>query len=384
MNKILKFGLLVFLILSLCACTKPKSTSDVYKIAVIAPLSGPYSLLGKSIANGAELAVKETNDNGGVNGKEVVLLKEDDGGLVGEGAFFAYRLTRTDMILGVIGHLNSDISIPASEFYTKAKIPQISPGSTSPYFTERKATRGYVFRTIGRDDTQGTIAAKYVIDNGFKRVAILYNDRSYGRTLAGEFAKSIKTLPVEGERPQIIFYSMIQVGKTDYGALLSQLASTSPDIVFLAGEHDDAGHLIKDFPKYGLEGTQFIGGDGIDHPDFIRIGGMNTEGAIAISVPPIKDKGFIERYKKEYSEEPTGYSANAYNATKILIDAIAKVKEKDTEQIAKQVSMTKNFSGVTGPISFDEKGDLTTPGFVLSKVVNGKFMVITNDSKQPN
>ncbi|MBI1858032.1 MAG: branched-chain amino acid ABC transporter substrate-binding protein [Candidatus Melainabacteria bacterium] len=361
---------------STSGCLQPKYPKDIYKIAVISPLSGPYSILGKSIVNGAELAVKEANETNGVNGKEIVLIKEDDGGLVGEGAFFAYRLTRTDMVLGVIGHLNSDISIPASEFYTRANIPQISPGTTSPYFTEREAAKGYVFRTIGRDDTQGKIAASYVINNNFKRVAILYNDRAYGRTLAGEFAKAIKVLPASGERPQIVFYSMIQVGQTDYGALLSQVASNNPDVVFLAGEHDDAGHLIKDFPKYGLEKTQFIGGDGIDHPDFIKIGGINTEGALAISVPQIINEDFIKKYKEEFGEPPTGYSANSYDATNILIEAIRKVGEKDSKKIAQEVAQTKDFPGVTGSITFDEKGDIVSPGFVLSKVIEGKFQVL--------
>lgn len=379
---------LVSILLVLCfllsGCTKPK-VDDVYKIAVIAPLSGPYALLGKSIVNGADLAVKEANDNDGVDGKEIVLIKEDDGGLVGEGAFFAYRLTRTDMILGVIGHLNSDISIPASEFYARAMIAQISPGTTSPYFTERKATKGYVFRTIGRDDTQGKIAATYVLKNGFKRIAILYNDRSYGRTLAGEFAKFLKVLPAMNEaKPEIVYYSMINVGKTDYGDLISQLASYKPDIVFLAGEHDDAGHLIKDFPKYGLEKTQFIGGDGIDHPEFIKIGGINTEGALAISIQPIRDTSFYEKYVSTYMEKSTGYSASAYDATNILISAIKKVKEKDSEKIAKVVALTMDFPGVTGLISFDKKGDLITPGFVLSKVINGKFVILENKKQSNN
>ena len=182
----------MFCLIIVQGCANSQKQEDFYKIAVVAPQTGPYSLLGSSIINGAELAVEEANEAGGVNGKKIVLVKEDDGGLVGEGAFFAYRLTRTEMILGVIGHLNSDISIPASEFYTRAMVPQISPGSTSPYFTERKSVQGYVFRTIGRDDAQGKLLASYVLKKGLKRVAILYNDREYGKSLAGEFAKALK------------------------------------------------------------------------------------------------------------------------------------------------------------------------------------------------
>ena len=362
----------------LSGCFRPPETENAYKIAVVAPQSGPYALLGQSIINGVELAVEQTNKNGGIGGEKIVLVKEDDGGLVGEGAFFAYRLTRTEMILGVVGHLNSDISIPASEFYTRAMVPQISPGSTSPYFTEREGTRGYVFRTIGRDDTQGKILANYVVSKGFGRVAILYNDRAYGKLLAGEFAKSLKN-SASKIKPQIVFYSMIEVGKKDYGSLISQLSSYKPDVVFLAGEHDDAGNLVKDFPKYGLGMTQFIGGDGIDNEEFIQIGGKNTEGAVVISPAPIVDKKFILEYKDHFKKDPIGYSANSYDAANILIDAIKKLKTKDSEKIAKEVASTMNFDGVSGLISFNENGDLTSPGFVLSKVQGGKFKVIANE-----
>ncbi len=383
-NKTLKyfirFSSVLLLMISLSGCMKQTiSKDDTYKIAVVAPQSGPYSLLGRSIINGAELAVNEANEKGGINRRKIVLIKEDDGGLVGDGAFFAYRLTRTAMILGVIGHLNSDISIPASEFYRSAGIPQISPGSTSPFFTEREAVRGFVFRTIGRDDTQGKLLANYVVKHGLKKVAILYNDRAYGELLAGEFAKHLKLASAnQAVKPEIVFYNMIEVGKKDYGALLSQLSSLSTDVVFLAGEHDEAGYLVRDFKKYGLTNTKFIGGDGIDNNEFIKIAGTNSEGSVVISPSPIKDESFITKYKKSFNEEPTGYAANSYDATNILISAISKIKTLEPEKIAKEISRTKDFNGVTGTITFDENGDLTAPGFVLSKVENGRFAIVDN------
>jgi branched-chain amino acid transport system substrate-binding protein len=174
---------------------------------------------------------------------------------------------------------------------------------------------------------------------------------------------------------------MIEVGKKDYGSFVSQLSSYMPQVIFLAGEHDDAGNLVKDFPKYGLAMTQFIGGDGIDDEEFIKLGGKSSEGAVVISPAPIVDEDFILEYKNHFKKEPSGYAANSYDAANILINAIIKVKIKDSEKIAKEVSTTMSFHGVSGLISFNENGDLTSPGFVLSKVVNGKFMVIQNDKK---
>ena len=216
-----------------------------------------------------------------------------------------------------------------------------------------------------------------MIKNGFKKVAILYNDRAYGELLAGEFAKSLKLNSASlAVKPEVVFYNMIEVGKKDYGALLSQLSALKPDVVFLAGEHNEAGYLVRDFKKYGLTNTKFIGGDGIDNNEFIKIAGKNSEGAVVISASPIKDNGFISRYKQSYNEEPSGYAANSYDATNILISAIKKVKSQDSEKIAKEISGTKDFKGVTGLITFDGNGDLDSSGFVLRKVENGKFKIV--------
>ena len=374
MNSTKKVILALLILLSIAGCFKQADLKDTYEIAVIAPLSATDPALGASIIHGAELAVKETNDQGGINGKKITLIKEDDGGLISEGSFFAYRLTRTHMLLGVIGHLDSDISIPASEFYSHAKIPQISPGSTNPYFTERESVRGYVFRTIGRDDMQAKLLADYVIKQGYKRVAITYSDRKYGRYLSGEITKLLKDKPESGV--SIVFYSKIERGKTDYGATLSELYFTKPDVLIHAGEYNDAGYIIKDFPKYGLTNTKFIGSDGVSHREFIEIADKQAEGAIVASAPPIQDKAFIVRYKKHFNHEPSGYSANTYDATNILINAIKETKDQDPEQIAMVIANTKNFKGATGIISFNQKGDLTSHGFVLTKVINGKFEVI--------
>ena len=223
----------------LTGCTTNRS-SDFYKIAVIAPQIGPYEALGQSIINGAELAVDIKNQNGGINGKKIKLIKVDDGGLAGEGTWRAKSLVDL-MVLGVIGHLNSDISIPASEIYSKAMITEISPGSTSPLFTERSAVRGYVFRTIGRDDKQGEIAAKHAINKGYKKIAVLYNNRGYGLSLASEFIKQITT----SKKSDIIFYESYKVDTQDYSDKINSIQSKSPDLIYFVGEYGDAARFLK-------------------------------------------------------------------------------------------------------------------------------------------
>ena len=358
-------------------CSKLKqSSADLnnnehsYKIAVAAPQFGPYKALGLSIVNGAELAVEQKNKSGGIGGKKIELIKIDDGGLAGEGTWRAKGLVE-EMVLGVIGHLNSDISIPASEIYSKAMIPEISPGSTNPFFTERKPVRGYVFRTIGRDDQQGEVSAHFALSQNFEKMAVLYNNRSYGESLASEFVQVINM----AENTDIVFYETYMVGQHDFSKEVSAMKEKSPDLVFFVGEYGDAAKFLNQFRSSGLS-SAFLGSEGVYDQDFITNAKVHSDKALVISLPEVEDKNFILNYKKKFSKELGSYSANSFDATNILISAIEKVKEEDPEKIAKAVRETKDFSGLTGSISFNDKGDLLHPKFSIYVVKNGMFQAL--------
>lgn len=351
--------------------TESQTSDDVYKIAVAAPQFGPYEALGLSIVHGAELAVEMKNESGGIDGKKIELVKVDDGGLSGEGTWKARDLVN-QMVLGVIGHLNSDISIPASEIYSKAKIPQITPGSTSPFFTERDAVRGYVFRTVGRDDKQGEISAHFALDKGFKKIAVLYNDRGYGLSLSSEFVKKINT---SAKDANVVFYEKYKVGTKDFSKEINSLKNTPSDLVFFAGEYADAGRFLKQLRKAGIN-SAFLGGEAVFDPEFISSASGAAEGAFILSLPEISDKSFSENYKKRFKRDVGAYSSNSFDAANILISAIEKVKAKDPNQIAEEVRKTKDFPGLSGKISFDSKGDLTDQRFSVYEVKNGMFVGI--------
>jgi len=359
----------LLLVALMFSCTKPPE-SDVYKIAVAAPQIGPYKALGLSIINGAELAVERKNANGGINGKKVELVKVDDGGLAGEGTWRARSLVEQG-VLGVIGHLNSDISIPASEIYSKAKIPQISPGSTSPFFTDRKKVNGFVFRTIGRDDEQGELAAKFALEKGFKKLAVIYNNRGYGSSLASEFLRQIDNAKTTS---QIVFYKSYKVGECDFCKETSELKTKLPDFIFFAGEYGDAAKFVNKLRESGLK-TTFLGSEGVFDEEFIEGAKNNAEDALVISLPEITDQTFLESYKSKFGKDLGSYSANSFDATNILMKAIENVGSKDTEKIAKAISETKDYEGLTGKLSFNEKGDLTEPNFIVYKIAKGKFEV---------
>lgn len=343
---------------------------DIYKIAVAAPQFGPYQELGLSIVRGAELAVELKNKSGGINGKQVKLINVDDGGLAGDATWRAKSLVQ-EKVLGVIGHLNSDISIPASEIYSKAMIAEISPGSTSPLFTEREEVKGYVFRTIGRDDIQGEIAAKFALEKNFKKIAVLYNDRSYGQSLSSEFKKHIEN---KTNSPEVVFFMSYKVDTHDFANEVAALKQTSPEFIFFAGEYGDAARLLKQLRDAGLKSV-FLGSEGVFDEKFIETGKSSTEGALVISLPEVKDKDFIQKYKEKFGKEIGSYSANSFDATNVLLSAIEKVKSKDSEKIAKELRIIMDFSGLTGKISFDEKGDLTNPKFSIYEVKGKSFAV---------
>ena len=375
MNRIL-FACFVLVFVSGCSYVAGSPGEDIYKIAVVAPQFGPYQALGLSIINGAELAVDLRNQKGGIDGKKIKLIKVDDGGLAGEGTWRAKSLV-SEMVLGVIGHLNSDISIPASEIYSKAMIAEISPGSTSPFFTERDPVRGYVFRTIGRDDKQGEIAARFVQKMGYKKIAVLYNNRSYGFSLASEFVNKINELSKDAN---IVFYEMYKVKQTDFNKEARTIHELSlqkkpPDVVFFVGEYGDGAKFLSELRNLGLN-TAFLGSEGVFDKEFIHASGSKSEGALVLSLPQTDNKDFIESYKNKFNKELGAYSANSFDATNILISAIEKAKEKNPDAIAKVVSKTKDYNGLTGKISFDEKGDLINPNFAIYRVKNGIFVAI--------
>ncbi|MBI2996264.1 MAG: branched-chain amino acid ABC transporter substrate-binding protein [Candidatus Melainabacteria bacterium] len=362
----------------LVGCSKSPTVSqslskndDTYKIAVAAPQFGPYKALGLSIVHGAELAVDLINQSDGIGGKKIELVNVDDGGLAGEATLRARSLV-DQMVLGVIGHLNSDISIPASEVYSKAMIPEISPASTSPLFTERKPVRGYVFRTIGRDDKQGKVSASFVLEKGYKKIAVLYNNRSYGQSLASEFVKEINSNPKDAE---IVFYETYKVDTKNYAKEINSIKSKSPNLVFFVGEYGDAAKFLKQMKNLGLS-VAFLGSEGVFDQEFIEAAKNASEGALVISLKPVIDKDFLESYKKKFNKELGAYSANSFDATNILVSAIKKVKEKNPEKIASVIKETKDYPGLSGKISFDANGDLLNPAFSIYQVKNGMFMAI--------
>ncbi len=347
-----------------------KKEADVIKIGVAGPMTGDQSKMGQDFKNGVELAVDQVNAKGGILGKKVVLLVEDDQHDPKQAVAIANKLVN-EGVVGVIGHFNSSCSIPASKIYMDGGIPMITPATTNPQFTEQ----GYwnVFRVCGRDDQQGKAAAQFVTDVLKKtRIAVLHDKTTYGQGLADEFKKNL------GPSAQVVYYGGIIQGDKDFKSVLTTIKSNNPEIIYFGGIYPEGGLLVKQAKEIGLD-APFVSGDGVIDPKFIEIAGDSAEGTYVTFSPDPSTipsaAGFLEEYHKRYG--PHGpYSIYAYDAANILLKAIAETGNTDGKLIAEKIH-SGSFEGALGKVEFDAKGDNKIAHYVIWQVKGGKFVQVT-------
>lgn len=324
-------------------------------IAIAVPLTGPYRDLGNSIVEGATIAVEEFNKS---SREKIGTMIIDDGGLASEG------LARADIIiaqkaLGVIGHLNSEISIEAAKKYAKANIAAISPASTHPKLTQIKDLQGYVYRTIGTDKQLGKVSADFVIkDPSIKKVAVLYNDRPYGVSVASEFVNKLS----QDATKELVLYQTIPVRTSQHMETARKVVNAGADLVFFIGEYNDAGFLLKSLKQLN-PAIKFLGSEGIYHERFIAIAGNDAEGALIVGSGAISSE-VENKYRERFGKPSSGYVGTSYKATSLLLDAIQKNNFKNSGNVAKSLA---------GNQIFNANGDLVAPEFVIYKVERGQF-----------
>jgi branched-chain amino acid transport system substrate-binding protein len=362
-----KLLMMVFLGVLASACTKQGgSGADVIKIGVAGPLTGENAAFGQDQLNGVKLAVEEWNAKGGVLGKKLAIVEGDDQRDPKQAVTAANKLVN-DGVFAVVGHFNSNCSIPASAVYNKAGIPQISHGSTNPKYTEQGFENA--FRVCGRDDQQGKVAADYVADvMKFKKVAVLHDKTTYGQGLADEFKKAL------GSKVQVVAYEGITTGEKDYSPVVTKLKSAAPELVFFGGVYSEGGLLAKQFRAVGVT-IPFMGGDGIMSDEFLKIAGPASEGAFATFGPDTKGSpaamGFNDNYKKKYGE-PGVYSVYAYDAANILLQSLQKSGISDKKKLIENIKSI-DYNGALGHVQFDAKGDVKVSPYVVWKVENGAY-----------
>ena len=340
-------------------------------IATAGPMTGQYAVFGEQMKRGAEMAVKDINAKGGINGEKLVLKIGDDACDPKQAVAVANQLVNDEVVF-VAGHFCSSSSIPASAVYNEEGVLQISPASTNPKLTEQGFEN--VFRTCGRDDVQGVYAANYVVDNkAADKVAIIHDKSAYGQGLADEFKKQLNTRGV-----QEVLYEAVTQGDKDFSALVTKMKGAGVQLIYHGGYHTEGGLIVRQAREQGFNAT-LMSGDALVDKQYWDITGATGEGTLMTFAPDPRKlptaAEVVKRFEaKGYS--PEGYTLYTYAAIQAYADAATKAGGTDAEKVADALR-EGNFSTVLGPIDFNEKGDVNDPKYVMFRWNNGQYTEIS-------
>ncbi len=347
----------------------------VVKIGHVAPTSGGIAHLGKDNENGARMAIDELNAKGvTIGGKKAKfeLLAEDDAADPKQGTAAAQKLA-DQKVNGVVGHLNSGTSIPASKIYSEAGIPQISPSATNPKFTRQ----GYktTFRVVADDVHLGGTLGRYAVKElKGKTIGVIDDRTAYGQGVADEFEKAVKAAG-----GKIAGREFTTDKATDFMSILTTMKGKKPDVVFFGGMDAVAGPMLKQMKSLGIN-AKFMGGDGICSSELPKLAGDGMADnqvvcAEAGGVEGTQKKGmddFREKYKKRFNADVQVYAPYVYDAVNLMVAAMVKAGSAEPAKYLPVLAKTDGYKGVTGNISFDNKGDVKNGALTLYTYKGGK------------
>jgi branched-chain amino acid transport system substrate-binding protein len=362
---------------ALTGCGQSKTAAsgeDVIRIGSVAPLTGAQSHIGKDNDSGARLAVDEINAQGlklGGKAVKLELLSEDDAADPKTATTVAQKLVDEGAV-AVVGHLNSGTTIPASKIYHDNGIPQVSPSATATAYT----AQGYntAFRVMANDAQQGKVLGEYAVGKlGAKKVAIIDDRTAYGQGLADEVEKAVKAAG-----GTVVAREYTSDKSTDFTAILTSIKSKSPDLIFYGGMDPQAGPMAQQMKRLELH-AQFLGGDGVQNLNFLKLAGTDGEGVIASSPGlPLEVMPGGEAFKKKF-EAKYGpiqlYAPYAYDAVNVLVAAMKRADSADPAKVLAELPKT-DWPGVAGPVKFDAKGDITGGSVTLYQVKNGAWTLL--------
>ncbi len=351
--------------------TQQNGNQPVVMIGQASPLTGPQAHLGKDNENGARLAMDEINAAGLVlGGKKVVLeLRSEDDAADPKTATTVAQKLSDEKVAGVIGHLNSGATIPASKIYYDNGIPQISPSATAVAYTASGFKTAY--RVMTNDAQQGSVLGDYAVTKlGAKKIAIIDDRTAYGQGLADEVEKAVKAAGGE-----VVAREYTSDRATDFMAILTSIKGKAPDLIFFGGMDPQGAPMIRQIKQLGIQ-AKFLGGDGVETPKFLELAGADAEGVIASNpglpleaMPGGSD--FKARFEARFGKIQN-YAPYAYDAMHVLIEAMKRADSSDPVKYQTELPKT-DYQGVTGRIRFDAKGDITGGAVTLYQVKDGKW-----------
>ncbi|TAL04086.1 MAG: ABC transporter substrate-binding protein [Verrucomicrobia bacterium] len=372
------FTALAAVALALAGC-KPSSESktgaaDTIKVGEFASLTGKEAAFGQSSHKGTLLAVEEINAAGGVLGKKIEFIYEDNRSTPGESATVVKKLITRDHVVAVLGEVASGRSLEAAPICQANKIPQISPSSTNPKVTE---TGDYIFRVCFIDPFQGTVMAKFAKSRlNAKNVAVLSDVAApYSLGLAQYFKE---TFLADGGT--VVSEQKFSSGDKDFKAQLTAIKAANPDAIFVPCYYTEAGLIVRQARQLGIT-VPLFGGDGWEAPELIQIGGEALEGCYYSTHYSPEDKSpavqeFVSKFKaKNNGEIPDAMAALGYDSAMVLADAIKRAGTTDSVKLRDAIAATKDYAGVTGKTSLDANRNATKPAVILA-IKDGKFKYV--------
>ena len=342
-------------------------------------LSGRTSSFGQSTKNGVEMAADEINKAGGINGRTIQIITEDDQGEPNKAATVVTKLINQDKVQAILGEVASSNSLAAAPKAQEAKVPMISPSSTNPAVTQ---VCDYIFRVCFIDPFQGEVMAKFSANNlKAKRAAILYDFNSdYSRGLYQFFKRSFTSLG-----GQVVVEQSYTQGDRDFSGQLTAIRSANPDVIYVPGYYGEVGVISNQTKQLGIK-APLLGGDGWDAPQLWQLGGASLNGNYisnhySVDDPSPAIQKFVADYKARFNILPDALAALGYDSMKVLADAIKRAGSTESAKLRDAIAQTRNFPGVTGTITIDQDRNAVKPAVVL-KLQDSKFVYETTISPE--
>ncbi len=369
--KMRRTGMLALALAAAAAACAPGRSSKEIVIGEYGSLTGNTATFGQSTKNGSQMAFDEINKAGGLLGKPVKLIVEDDQSKPEEAATAVTKLINQNAVQAVLGEVASSRSLAAAPICQGARVPMVTPSSTNPKVTQ---VGDYIFRVCFTDVQQGEADAKFAAKSlKMKKAALLYdvrNDYSVGLRLV--FAQKFKEFGGE-----IVAEQSYSEGDSDFRAQLTQLKSANPEVIYVPGYYTEVGTIARQSRDLGIS-APLLGGDGWDSPRLWEIGGKALNGSYfsnhySVDDPSPAVQKFVTDYKARFGATPDALAALGYDAARILADAMTRANSSDGARVRTALAETKGYAGVTGSITIDKDRNAVKP-VVMLKVQDGKFV----------
>jgi branched-chain amino acid transport system substrate-binding protein len=358
MKKVFLLLTAMLVILSvLVGCSKSADNTDTIKLGVNYELSGGVATYGRSSVEGIELAVEEINAAGGINGKEIELIKYDNKSDQAEATTLTTRLMTQDKVLAVMGPATSGAFKATIPVAMQNKIPAASGSATADDVTvDDSGVKDYAFRICFSDSYQGTGMANYALNNLNKNRAVVIMDSSsdYGKGLAENFVKTF-----ENGGGVIVAQEAYVAGDTDFNSIITKIKGEDFDVIFIPGYYEEAGLIIKQAREQGID-VPILGADGFDSPELVSLAGTDALNDVFFSNhyssldqdPVVQD--FIKAFEEKYEKQPDAFNALGYDLARFIAEGVERAEKLDGESVKNALEATTDFKGVTGNFSVDE------------------------------